>query len=299
MRKLVLSLSKGEKFKNILGIIRAPFLLLTPSCVILGLAIAKFHQAHINIAHFVLALFGAIFAHISVNTFNEYFDYKSGLDFKTIKTPFSGGSGVLPQSCENNYLALMLALGSFILTSGIGVYFLFQCGLSLLIIGVFGLILIIFYTTFITKVPLLCLIAPGLGFGPLMVLGTYFVLTKQYSWDAFIISLVPFFLVNNLLLLNQFPDIEQDKSVGRKNIIIIYGARIACIIYGIIFLCAYSIILLKTSFLGLLTLPLGVMCVYGALRYNSQINKLIPYMALNVLIVLSTPILVAIGLFLG
>ncbi len=41
----------------------------------------------------MLALLGAFLAHISVNTLNEYFDFKSGLDLETIKTPFSGGSG--------------------------------------------------------------------------------------------------------------------------------------------------------------------------------------------------------------
>jgi 1,4-dihydroxy-2-naphthoate polyprenyltransferase len=51
-----------------------------------------------------------------------------------------------------------------------------------------------------------------------MVMGTDFVLTGEYSWTAFIASLVPFFLVSDLLLLNQFPDALPDQRIGRKNI---------------------------------------------------------------------------------
>jgi hypothetical protein len=46
----------------------------------------------------LLIFIGALFAHISVNTLNEYFDFKSGLDLTANKTPFSGGSGALPNT---------------------------------------------------------------------------------------------------------------------------------------------------------------------------------------------------------
>jgi 1,4-dihydroxy-2-naphthoate octaprenyltransferase len=77
-----------------------PFLILTPACVLLGLGTALSASKSINIHYFILALTGAVSAYISVNTFNEYFDFKSGLDYKTIRTPFSGGSGALPKKPE-------------------------------------------------------------------------------------------------------------------------------------------------------------------------------------------------------
>ncbi len=48
-----------------------------------------------------LVLLGALAAHGAVNALNEYADYRSGLDLRTARTPFSGGSGTLvdhPQS---------------------------------------------------------------------------------------------------------------------------------------------------------------------------------------------------------
>ncbi|WP_197475205.1 prenyltransferase, partial [Oleiphilus sp. HI0079] len=71
---------------------RPPFLILTPACVFLGASIAFAEQAVFSNVDFALVLIGAMAAHISVNTLNEYFDFKSGLDLNTNKTPFSGGS---------------------------------------------------------------------------------------------------------------------------------------------------------------------------------------------------------------
>ncbi|MDH5182207.1 MAG: prenyltransferase, partial [Gammaproteobacteria bacterium] len=83
-------------FVALLGATRPPFLILTPACVFLGYATATLAAPQIDMMLFLLVLAGALCAHISVNAFNEYFDFKSGLDLHTTRTPFSGGSGSLP-----------------------------------------------------------------------------------------------------------------------------------------------------------------------------------------------------------
>ena len=218
---------------------RLPFLILTPACVLLGLGTAVWTAGTVSIPLAVLAFVGALCAHISVNAFNEYFDFKSGLDLTTKRTPFSGGSGTLPGNPAVAHLALRIAWITFAITGLIGVYFLYIRGLYLLPIGLLGLLIIFAYTPWLTHNALLCLIAPGLGFGPLMVMGTDFVLTGAYSQTAFIASLVPFFLVNNLLLLNQFPDVEADRGIGRKHFPIIVGTRISAFVYGAFLLFTY------------------------------------------------------------
>ena len=94
------------------------------------------------------------------------------------------------------------------ITTLIGLYFLWIIGWGLLPIGLAGLTLIYFYTQKITRWPFFCLIAPGLAFGPLMIGGAYYVLSGHFSLAVTLGSIVVFFLVNNLLLLNQFPDQE-------------------------------------------------------------------------------------------
>jgi 1,4-dihydroxy-2-naphthoate octaprenyltransferase len=286
---------------------RVPFLILTPACVLLGLATAIWTSDQINIVYFILALIGAISAHISVNAFNEYFDFKSGLDAITERTPFSGGSGTLPQKPEMARSALATAWIALAITALIGLYFLTVRGVALLPLGLLGLLTILVYTTWIVRNPILCLIAPGLGFGLLMVMGTDFVLTGQYSWTAFIASLVPFFLVSDLLLLNQFPDVEADQSIGRKHFPITIGRQKSNYLYISFLLLTYLTIIFgvywgylpTASLIGLLTLAIALPTIKGAIQHAENIKNLVPSMGLNVVINILTPVLVAIGLFIG
>ncbi|MFV9616675.1 MAG: prenyltransferase, partial [Gammaproteobacteria bacterium] len=189
---------------------RPPFLALTFVCVFLGASTVITNQENVSLPLLMLALLGALLAHISVNTLNEYFDFKSGLDLETIKTQFSGGSGALPQNPEMLGTVLAVGVGSSIALLLIGSFFVWQYGTGIVPIGITGLALIATYTGWINKHPLICLVAPGLGFGFLMVAGTQFVLQGQYTALSWLVAVVPFFLVNNLLLLNQYPDIKAD-----------------------------------------------------------------------------------------
>jgi 1,4-dihydroxy-2-naphthoate octaprenyltransferase len=289
----------------ILGPMRVPFLILTPACVLLGIGTAVHSGVHINALHIFLVLVGAICTHISVNAFNEYDDFKSGLDTRTQRTPFSGGSGTLPANPEMARWALITALVALGIVAITGIYFTWLRGLGLLPLGLLGIVVIVAYTPWLTRIPLLCLIAPGLGFGPLMVMGTHFALTGEYSLAAFLASLVPFFLVSNLLLLNQFPDVEADKTVGRRHFPILLGRRISSYIFSAFLILTYIAIatgvalsiLPLGSLLGLLTLILAIPLLKGSISHADDIQALVPFLGKNIMVNLLTPVLVAIGLF--
>ena len=296
-----------NNYKFLLDPMRLPFLVLTPACVVLGLGTALWTNSQVNWVHFILVLIGALAAHISVNIFNEYFDFKSGLDSKTVRTPFSGGSGRLPKNPEMAGSALLLAWIFLGITAAIGLYFSFVIGLGIIHLGILGVLIIYFYTEWITRYPLLCLIAPGLGFGPLMVMGTNFVLTGGYSWTAFTASLVPFFLVSNLLLLNQFPDVEADQEVGRKHYPVQIGKIKSSRIYLVFLFLPFLVIgagvliglLPLSSLIGFLSILFAVPIARGVLSHAEESEKLIPTLGQNVIINLVTPVLVAVGLFIG
>jgi 1,4-dihydroxy-2-naphthoate octaprenyltransferase len=287
------------------ALMRADFLYLDVACVLLGTATAVWTQDKISVFYLILAFVGAVCAHISVNTFNEYHDFKSGLDLQGERTPFSGGSGTLQARPDMAPVALRIGVVSLTITALIGLYFLSVRGWALLPLGVLGILVIVVYTNWITRLPLVSLIVTGLGFGLLMVMGTYFVLTGRYSWTAFWASLAPFFLGNNLLLLNQFPDVETDQAVGRRNLPIVIGKRASSLVYGLILLATYLSILLgvwlgylpTATLLGLLTLPLAVITARGVYQHAENLPKLLRYMGFNVLLNITTPILMAIGLF--
>jgi 1,4-dihydroxy-2-naphthoate octaprenyltransferase len=291
--------------KNILGPMRLPFLILTPACVLLGIATAARSGMPIHPLPVLIVLIGSVCTHISVNAFNEYEDYKSGLDARTQRTPFSGGSGTLPTNPAMVRSALITALVAFAIVALTGLYFTWQRGLALLPLGLLGMLVILTYTPWLTKNPVLCLVAPGLGFGPLMVMGTHFALTGQYSLTAFVASLVPFFLVSNLLLLNQFPDVDADRTVGRKHFPILIGRHLSSIIFSSFLVLTYLAITLGVALailplgalLGLITLILAIPLLRGSIKYADDISNLVPLLGNNVLVNLLTPVLVAVGLF--
>jgi len=293
--------------KTLLGPMRVPFLVLGPVCWFLGMAAAVWTTGEINWPHAVLALIGAVAAHISVNAFNEYFDFRSGLDFNTQRTPFSGGSGTLPANPQAARQALITAVVTAVITAGVGVFFLLVQGWWLLPLGLLGLLVVYTYTNLLTRTPFLCLIAPGLGFGTLMVMGTYFALTGKYTWTAFVASFVPFFLVSNLLLLNQFPDVEADRGIGRKHYPITLGRKGAAVIYVVFLILTYVSIVAGVAFmlaprwtlLGLLTLLLAVPVSVNVLKNADNLPELMPSMGMNVLLNLLTPLLVGIGFLIG
>jgi len=291
----------------LLGPMRLPFLVLTPACVLLGVGAAFYRSGRVDLLQAVIVLIGAVAAHISVNALNEYFDFRSGLDLRTHRTPFSGGSGTLAAQPATAPKALTTGLVAMSITGVVGLYFVLVRGTALLPVGVAGMLTIAVYTVWFTRYPFLCLIAPGLGFGTFMVMGTGFALTGQYSWTAFVASLVPFFLVNNLLLLNQFPDVEADRSIGRNTLPIVTGRRVSSWTYIAFLILTYASIvggvlanqLPAWALLGLLTVPLAVRAGTGAYQHADDIPNLIPFMVQNVLLNILTPVLVAVGLFLS
>jgi len=283
---------------------RGPFLILAPVCVLLGVGAASYSGYDIHTRDLILVFLGALMAHISVNTFNEYCDFKSGLDLNTNKTPFSGGSGALGAHPENASMVLGLAWTSLVITGLIGLYFVVQYGLGILPLGVLGLVIVLSYTEWITRSPLLCLIAPGLGFGLLMVAGTHFALSGEYSTLVWVVAAVPFFLTNNLLLLNQYPDIEPDREVGRYHFPIAYGTKASTVVYGLFVASAVAVIVVAVlqdllpvlSLVALLPIPLAVLAMIGAFRHGDAIARHPGLLAANVGVSILTPALLGVSL---
>lgn len=287
---------------------RIPFLALAPISVFLGISTAYISHTDIQIMHVVLTVLAALFAHISVNAFNEYMDFRSGLDLKTERTPFSGGSGGLVRNPSALKSVLVMAFVTLFLTVLIGLYFIQLRGETLLWIGIVGVLLVVGYTPWINRSPLLCWIAPGLGFGPVMVIGTHVALTGELNTLVMLVSIVPFMLANNLLLLNQFPDIDADRASGRYHIPIAYGKAAALAIYTLGVLIAALTVLIGClmgffpllSLLVLVPLLVTFTVVLGLKqRLRKKADTWLPFLGRNVVITLVTPLIFGATLLLG
>ncbi len=223
---------------------RPNFLVLAPLCVLLGLSLAVRQPVPIVPFEVLLVLLGGLLAHLAVNLLNEYQDFRSGLDLITQRTPFSGGSGALPETPSAAPRVRMSALGALVGVGLVGSYFLWARGWPLLIIGLAGVGLVVAYTRWITRSPWLCLLAPGLGFGPVMVLGSLVALGGRVDAAAMIVSAVALLLVSELLLLNQLPDVEADRRVGRRHLPIVLGLKPAARLGVVMLLGAYLVVAL-------------------------------------------------------
>ena len=284
--------------------IRPQFLLLSVVLAFLGTCIA-WYDGFFHLGYAVLAFLGLLLAHISVNVFNDYFDYRSGIDLVTKRTPFSGGSGILPEALLKPRQVFWLGMLSFLLAAVIGIYFVIVAGWLLLPLLLVAALCILFYTPVILKRrwPEW---SPGLGMGALPILGAYFVQVDAYTWPAVIASIPSGILVHNLLFLNEFPDVEADKTANRKTSPITMGMEKASIVYSVLMAAVYlwiigwviAGIMPIFSLIALLTVPFAIKAIQGA-RKHQEITRLIPAMANNVLVVLLTQLLLGIGYILA
>jgi len=283
---------------------RPQFLLLSVVLAFLGSSIA-WYDGYFHLGYALLAFFGLLLCHISVNVFNDYFDYTSGIDLEVRRTPFSGGSGILPASLLKPRQVFWFGLVSFLLAVPIGVYFVFARGWDLLPLLMVAAVCTVLYTPLLTRLgwPEW---APGVGLGALPVLGTYFIQTTAYTIPAVIASIPSGILVHNLLLLNEFPDTRADGKAGRRTLPIVMGKKNAGIVYSALTLLVYLWIIAWVAvgimpifcLIALLTLPLALKAIGGALKPENM-RRLVPAMANNVLVVLLTQLLLGIGYILG
>jgi 1,4-dihydroxy-2-naphthoate octaprenyltransferase len=139
------------------------------------------------------------------------------------------------------------------------------------------------------------------------VLGTYVTQSGDYRVSSVLVSLVAGLLIANLLLINEFPDVEADRPAGRKHLPIIIGRAKSAWVYCAIAVLTYAVIIVGVAIgslplwalLGLATLPLGVKAMAGALKYHSDLPNLMPALGMNVMNVLLTPTLMSVGIIIS
>ncbi len=284
---------------------RPQFLLLSVVLVLLGTAIS-FYDGHFHWLRFILTTVGMVLAHASVNILNDYFDYESGIDVATTRTPFSGGSGILPQGLLEPKGVYKFGLGCLLTALLIGIYLTVVSGWQILPLIILGGVVIYFYTSYLTKW-LAGEIWAGLGLGTLPVLGTYFVQTGSFSSEALVVSLAPGFLTANLLLLNEFPDVAADREAGRYHIVIALGKTGAGWVYAGMMAMTYLCIVVGVAcrimppltLIALLTIPVALKAISTTFKHHDDLEKMIPALGANVITVLATDALLALGYFLS
>jgi len=232
--------------RGYLKVARVPFLLLPVSLTVVG-ASASTYAGEFDPTNMALALVGLVLLNVSVNALNEYSDWRRGIDEETEPTKFSGGSKAIVESEVKPNGALALGLATLFVSFIIGLYFLYLYGAAMVPLIVVGGVLVVGYTDIFARVGL-GEFSAGLGLGALPVVGVGFVQSGSVAPVVLVASVPCFFLTFNLLLLNEFPDVEADTKGGRTNLITLLGERRAKHAYvGVVALCAVSVVSLVAS----------------------------------------------------
>jgi len=245
-----------------LNMVRAPFLTATVIPILLGTLVAYQLHAEFDLLLLILALVGTCLFHLGTNVINDYFDHRSGVDEGNLTpTPFSGGSRVIQRGLAEPAAMRRLGLGLYGSGTAVGlmIWALLDYDPLILAFGVTGLAVGYFYTAppFRLAHHGLGELAVGFGFGPLIVLGAYYVQVAEAGltadwWYALYASLPVALLITAVLYINEFPDRRWDDIQGKRNWVVRLGAHRALPGYPVLVGTAYSLIVI-----GALTDPLG------------------------------------------
>ncbi len=294
-------------FKIWLKAIRAPFFTATVVPVILGAVVAWHQTGLFNWGYFWLTLIGIVFIHAGTNLNNDYFDHTSGNDAgNKAPTPFSGGSRVIQDKLVKPRKVLYAALTFFALGGLIGLYlnYIFP-GNIILVLGVIGVALGFFYTADPLRIGYTGFgeLTVSLGFGPLVVLGSYYVQARSLSWAPLWASIPVSMLIALVLYINEFPDYEADKKVNKRTLVVIWGKRKAIKGYFLLLGSTYLFIVLATflqifpwfTLIALVTLPLALKAVRVAKANFGEPYKLLPANAATIGLHSLVGLLLAVG----
>ena len=284
---------------------RLPFIIATLLPVLIGSAIA-YRAGHFEWILLVLTLSGALLMHLGANTANDYYDSRLGADdINTTPTPFSGGSRIIQYGLLPGRFVLSLASATYLTGIFIGLYLALTRGIAVLVIGLIGFLVSWGYTAPPLKLAYRGLgeLGVGLGFGPILVLGTYYVQTQSFSLEALLASIPLGLLVMLILYVNEIPDRTWDDEAGKRTLVarfregaIVKGYEITMIaVYGIILGGALARVFPISILIALLTLPLAVkekQLISGSL---GNPYGLIPAMSSNIKIFVYTAILMLAG----
>ena len=242
---------------------RPPYYIATIVPLMAGWMLAVRDGAARQVGLFLLINLYSLMVHFATNLANDYFDHLQGTD----SGGSIGGSRMLQAGLittgELRASLLVLYFGSFFLAVG------YMTVTDMWILSPF-VALSIFSSIFYTAPPIrygyhgLGELFVGINMGPVMVLGTYWIMAGHPSWEAVFISLPIGIMVAGILYFQSIPDMETDKAAGKMTITVRLGREGAfkwliiqwMAVYLLILILAVSKVLSSVAIASLLTLPI-------------------------------------------
>lgn len=208
----------------------------------------------------VLAIIGAVIFHAAGNVMSDYNDFKHDIDREgnVVGTDMLTGGFFTPKQ--------FLVLGWTLLLIGVllGLFLVWQTSLTLLWIGLFGTFATLFYFRF--KVAALGDLLIFVVYGPLIMLGTGYVVSGKLDFYLLLLSLSLVPITVAILHGNNTRDMENDRTAGIDTLAMLLGIGGSKIYYyfltGLAYVAIIALVALGKlplfALITLLTLPLAI-----------------------------------------
>lgn len=280
--------------------VRVPFLAGTVVPAFVGLAIAA-QDGAFDPRWAFLTLVGVVLFQTGATALNAYFEL------------VGDGSPAATKPAARPERLKALGYTCYALGTAAGLLLVAARGMEVLWLGLAGFLLGFLYTAPPVRLAHRGLgeLAVALGFGPLIVMGTYFVQRQAWSLEALLASLPLAFLITAVLYINEFPDKEGDARVGKRTLIVRLPEKPAVVGYVVLLGLTYLVILGGVALrgvpllaplafppwtlLGLITLPLAVRASVLVSRNYRYPYRLVPANAATIVLHFTTGALFCAG----
>jgi 1,4-dihydroxy-2-naphthoate octaprenyltransferase len=213
--------------------------------ILVGTALAAY-DGTFHLLGFLAALCASLFLQIGANYFNEYFDYRYGLD-----SPESLGSSTVIFRHEMTATQVLAGgVGSFVLAAALGLVLIFTSGPAIILFGIAGMAIAYFYSAKPFKFATRGLgdILVYLAMGLLMTWGAYYVQIPHWSWRVFAASVPVGFLVTAILNMNNVRDYQEDLAVQKRTLPVRFGQVFGQRFHAFLLMGSYVVVSLFVLF---------------------------------------------------
>lgn len=291
--------------KKYIKALRAPFLAGSIIPVFIGSSFA-FTGGYFSFPPFFVTLIGVGSLHLAANLLNDYHDARGSDPINIRVTPFSGGSRVIQDGDVSAGTILAMSILFLVITLGSAIWLGYKGRPLVFSIGLSGL-----FAGWAYSSPPLQLMSRGWGeiliffaFGPLITLGAHYVYSGYLSMPAFLLGFPQGFLITGVIWINQFPDYQADREVGKKNLVVRLGLAKSRYLYCLIMLLSFLSVIFLAGMKGvsylilvaLLSFPLTLRAMRITVREYLRYDALIPAQALTIQTVMAQGLLLSLGL---
>ena len=254
--------------------------------VLFGATYALGYEIKFSILKFILFLLACLLIQAATNLFNEYYDYKHGLD----KIDSEGISGSIVKGNLSPREVMVGALVLYALAFILGLILTFMTSLYVLLVGLVCMLAGYFYTG--GKYPIAYSpfgeVVSGFFMGTIIISLSFYFQTGYVNTDIIVVSLPLFIMIGAILLANNIRDLDNDKESGRRTYAILVGRNNAIKTMAISFIVVYllNILFIVTKYaswwnlLVFVTIPLAIKIIKGFSKNNHK-KTMAPFMVLT------------------